>query len=268
MTVREKPRAEPEIIPPGHPDGRSMRDGYHVDVNGTQRIYVTRLGPFGIVALVLLIALIAAVIPVVLLGAVLIWIPVAVLLVGVAVVSGLQRRKDSTGAPPSPAESPANWTLAETTDAARNERASELVDRLSLWAGASGFIPVPIVDMAAVGGVQLYMLRRLSEIYEIPFSENLGKSILTILAGAVIPATTANTAASIVKGVPMIGTAIGMLTMPAVAAGATWIIGKVFIKHFASGGTLLDFNAPDYREFIKAQRAEFAARSSETTTAS
>jgi hypothetical protein len=81
--------------------------------------------------------------------------------------------------------------LAETTDAARNERASELVDRLSLWAGASGFIPVPIVDMAAVGGVQLYMLRRLSEIYEIPFSENLGKSILTILAGAVIPATTA-----------------------------------------------------------------------------
>jgi hypothetical protein len=49
--------------------------------------------------------------------------------------------------------------------------------------------------------------------------------------------------------------------MPLVAAGATWVIGKVFIKHFASGGTLLDFNAPDYREFIKAQKAEFAARS-------
>src|SRR5271165_4890921 len=31
-------------------------------------------------------------------------------------------------------------------------------------------------------------------------------------------------------------------------------IGKVFIKHFASGGTLLDFNPPDYREFIKKQR--------------
>jgi hypothetical protein len=64
----------------------------------------------------------------------------------------------------------------------------------------------------------------------------------------VISATTANIAASIVKGVPMIGTAIGMLTMPATAAGATWVIGKVFIKHFASGGALLDFNPPDYRE--------------------
>jgi hypothetical protein len=28
----------------------------------------------------------------------------------------------------------------------------------------------------------------------------------------------------------------------------------VFIQHFASGGTLLDFNPPDYREFIKAQK--------------
>ena len=75
-----------------------------------------------------------------------------------------------------------------------------IVDRLSLWSGAAGPIPLPLVDMAAVGGVQLYMLRRLSEIYEIPFSENLGKSILSSLAGAVIPATTATTAASVMKG--------------------------------------------------------------------
>jgi hypothetical protein len=39
------------------------------------------------------------------------------------------------------------------------------------------------------------------------------------------------------------------------------VIGKVFIQHFASGGTLLDFNPPDYREFIKEQKAKFAARS-------
>src|SRR6478672_379142 len=91
MPAREGPRAEPEIIPPDHPDERSVRDGYHFDVHGTQRIYVTRLGPFGIVVLGLLIALIAAVILIVLLGAVLIWIPVAVLFVAAAVVSGLLR---------------------------------------------------------------------------------------------------------------------------------------------------------------------------------
>jgi uncharacterized protein (DUF697 family) len=115
--------------------------------------------------------------------------------------------------------------------------ASQLVDRLSLWSGAAGLIPLPLVDVAAVGGVQLYMLRRLSQIYGVAFSENRGKSILASVAGAVIPASTATTTAmgvGIMKGLPGIGTAIGVLTMPVVSAGATWVIGKVFIQHFAS----------------------------------
>src|SRR2546421_6793603 len=154
---------------------------------------------------------------------------------------------------------------SETTQQSRDELASQLVDRLSLWSGAAGLIPVPLVDIAAVGGVQLHMLRRLSEIYGVPFSDNRGKSIIASLAGAVIPASTATTTAvgvgSLVKSFPGVGTAIGALTMPVFSAGATYVIGKVFIQHFASGGTLLDFNPPDYREFIKAQKEKLSARS-------
>jgi uncharacterized protein (DUF697 family) len=146
----------------------------------------------------------------------------------------------------------------EMTDQQRDEQASQLVDRYSLWSGAAGLIPVPIVDVVVVGGVQLQMLRKLSEIYGVPFSDNMGKSVLASLAGSLIPASTATTTAmgvgSIMKGLPGIGTMVGALTMPAFSAGATYIIGKVFIQHFASGGTLLDFNPPDYREFIKAQK--------------
>src|SRR5215813_715284 len=151
------------------------------------------------------------------------------------------------------------------TDQERDEAASKLVDRFSLWSGAAGLIPIPIVDMAAVGGVQLQMLRRLSEIFGVPFSENRGKSIIASLAGAVLPASTATTTAvgvgSLVKSLPGFGTAIGAITMPVFSAGATWVIGKVFIQHFASGGTLLDFNPPDYREFIKAQKEKWNTRS-------
>lgn len=146
----------------------------------------------------------------------------------------------------------------EMTDEHRDQQASQLVDRFSLWGGAAGLVPIPIVDVAVVGGVQLQMLRKLSEIYGVPFSENMGKSVLASLAGAIIPASTATTAAmgvgSMIKSLPGIGTLVGVLTMPAFSAGATYIIGKVFIQHFASGGTLLDFNPPDYREFIKAQK--------------
>lgn len=146
----------------------------------------------------------------------------------------------------------------ELTDQQRDEQASQLVDRYSLWAGAAGLVPIPLVDIAVVGGVQIQMLRKLSEIYGVPFSDNMGKSVLASLAGSLIPASTATTTAigvgSLMKGLPGVGTVIGALTMPAFSAGATYIIGKVFIQHFASGGTLLDFNPPDYREFIKAQK--------------
>jgi uncharacterized protein (DUF697 family) len=152
------------------------------------------------------------------------------------------------------------------TDAERDQLANELVDRFSLWSGAAGLIPIPLVDMAAVGGVQLQMLRRLSEIFGVPFSANRGKSIVASLAGAIIPASTATTTAmtfsSLMKGLPGVGTAIGALSMPVFSAGVTYVIGKVFIQHFASGGTLLDFNPPDYREFIKTQQERWARRSS------
>lgn len=146
----------------------------------------------------------------------------------------------------------------EMTDERRDGQASQLVDRYSLWSGAAGLIPIPIIDVAVVGGVQIQMLRKLSEIYGVPFSDNMGKSVLASLAGSLIPASTATTTAmgvgSLMKGIPGVGTMVGALTMPAFSAGATYIIGKVFIQHFASGGTLLDFNPPDYREFIKAQK--------------
>ena len=47
---------------------------------------------------------------------------------------------------------------------------------------------------------------------------------------------------------------------PTNRAGATFVIGRVFMKHFASGGTLLDFNPPDYKEFIKAQQEKVASK--------
>jgi hypothetical protein len=73
---------------------------------------------------------------------------------------------------------------------------------------------------------------------------------------------------SMLKTFPGIGTTIAAVTMPVFSAGATYVIGKVFIQHFASGGTLLDFNPPDYREFIKEQKEKWNARSQSTAAAS
>ena len=147
----------------------------------------------------------------------------------------------------------ADAATADSVDAAATKsRARKLVERFSLYSGVAGLLPVPVVDVAAVGGVQLQMLRRISQLYDVPFSKNRGKAIVASLAGTMIPASTGLGVASMAKSVPVAGTAIGAMTAPAWSVGATYVIGMAFVEHFARGGTLLDFDPPDHREFIKA----------------
>lgn len=158
-------------------------------------------------------------------------------------------------------ETPEMSETPEITPASRHETASRLVDRFAIWSGVAGLVPIPIVDVMAVGGLQIQMLRRLSQIYDVPFSENRGKALIASLAGSMIPLTSGIGAASALKTVPILGTIAAGFVMPALSAGAAYAIGKAFIQHFESGGTLLDFNPPDYREFIKAQKEMWDSRS-------
>jgi uncharacterized protein (DUF697 family) len=151
---------------------------------------------------------------------------------------------------------------ADVSNGDRRARATKLVERFSFWSGVAGLLPVPFVDLAAVGALQIQMLRQISRIYDVPFSENRGKAVVAGIAGTVIPLSTSVGMASVVKSVPIAGTAIGGLVTPALAMGATYAIGKVFIQHFASGGTLLDFEPPNYREFITREMQSRGRRSS------
>jgi uncharacterized protein (DUF697 family) len=161
---------------------------------------------------------------------------------------------------PTSSSSETSDATAASTPETREEMASKLVDRFALWSGVAGLIPVPLVDVATVGGLQIQMVRRISQIYDVGFSENRGKALIASLAGSLIPATSGVGAASMLKAVPVIGTIAGGFVMPVLSAGATYAIGKAFIQHFATGGTLLDFNPPDYREFIRAQRDMWDSR--------
>jgi uncharacterized protein (DUF697 family) len=175
----------------------------------------------------------------------------------------------------------ASSTMASSTTASastavpeqRDQAASKLVDRFSIWSGVAGLVPLPVVDVLAVGGLQLQMLRRLSQIYGVDFSENRGKALIAALAGCMIPATSGMGAASALKAIPVVNILAAGFIMPVLSAGATYAIGKAFVQHFESGGTLLDFNPPDYREFVKAQKEMWESRtgrgaSSTTATSS
>ena len=86
---------EPEIIPPSAEARLRGSDAIWTSVNerGTQRIYITRLGPFSLVLLVLGISLLAALVLVLVIGTFLIWIFLVALLVTATIIFALLRQR-------------------------------------------------------------------------------------------------------------------------------------------------------------------------------
>jgi hypothetical protein len=90
----ERPRHEPEIIPPDRDSGRSSAwpPSHGFNQTRSRRIYVTRIGPLGFALLILIVGLFVGVLLLALIGAALIWIPIAVVLLVIAAVTGVLRR--------------------------------------------------------------------------------------------------------------------------------------------------------------------------------
>ncbi|WP_158300789.1 YcjF family protein [Chromobacterium sp. ATCC 53434] len=135
----------------------------------------------------------------------------------------------------------------------REAEALALMRSYMPWAAGAGLVPVPLLDMAVIAGVQLKFLARLSALYQVPFSENQAKSIIAALLGSVVPASLATTVFSLLKGIPLLGFAASFLTLPALGAASTYALGKVFIQHFESGGTFLNFDPQKVRSYYQEQ---------------
>jgi uncharacterized protein (DUF697 family) len=131
--------------------------------------------------------------------------------------------------------------------------ALEIVKRHSLYAAAVGLVPVPLVNLAGVTALEIKMLKELADYYEVPFRDDAGKSIVSSLIGGLGATNLGYGAVGMIKGVPMIGAVLGALTLPFSAGALTWAIGKVFIMHFESGGTLLDFDPDKVRAYFAEQ---------------
>ena len=87
----EKPRSEPEIIPPGRAESETPRVHIFVGTQGTERVFVGKASPLGIILVTLITGLLMTAILVLFLGAFLFLLPLAVLFVTGLVVAGAGR---------------------------------------------------------------------------------------------------------------------------------------------------------------------------------
>jgi len=146
---------------------------------------------------------------------------------------------------------------AEPILASKVDEAEQIVKGNVLWAMGAGFIPVPLFDLGGIAAVQLKMLSELATLYGIKFSEHRTKSILAALIGSFGTASVAAPAVfSLVKIIPVIGQISGAVTLPIVAGASTYAVGKVFVQHFESGGTFLDFDPAKTKAYFEEQFKE------------
>ena len=120
-------------------------------------------------------------------------------------------------------------------------KAEKIIHQHILWSIGAGLVPIPILDIAAVSGIQLDMLKQLSSLYGVRYSESEGKVWLSALSCIIL----AKVAANAIKLIPGIGSIVGGASMAAVSGASTYALGQIAVKHFESSGDLsnLDMNA-------------------------
>jgi uncharacterized protein (DUF697 family) len=125
--------------------------------------------------------------------------------------------------------------------------ASEIIKEHVLWSAGLALIPAPLVDLVAVTVIQLRMLKQLCDHYGVEFSEHRGKALIASLIGGL---HTGLLATSLLRAVPIFGLVVAIVPTAAAAGAITYAVGKVFVQHFETGGTLLDFDPSKVRKLF------------------
>ncbi len=141
---------------------------------------------------------------------------------------------------------------ASSADPTRLLKAEAIVHRNMLWAFSAGILPIPVFDVVAITGVQLKLLKELSGLYGLPFSEGVAKKAVTsLLVGVGGVGVGGVIGSSLFKFVPVVGYALGVASIPVIAGALTHAVGKAFIMHFEAGGTILDFDPKAMRDYFE-----------------
>lgn len=123
-----------------------------------------------------------------------------------------------------------------------------------------GLVSFPILDVAALTLVQLKLLGRLAKLYDLPFSAQLSKAAIgALVAGGGSVVAARGSGRLVLRLIPAVpGWLVGIASTSAFAGASTYAIGRVFIQHFDSGGTLLTFDPERVRKFYAEAYAQGA----------
>jgi len=120
----------------------------------------------------------------------------------------------------------------------RRRKAVAIVERYANYSAVGGAIPVPIANATALTALLVRMVKKLSDIYGVPFERNRTRSVIIGLMGGALPTGFATIATSmittVVPGYNLLGLAVSSVTSSAYARS----IGQLYIEHFENGAAV------------------------------
>jgi uncharacterized protein (DUF697 family) len=133
----------------------------------------------------------------------------------------------------------------------RLRRAGEIVRARALLSALVGLVPWLPLALAALVGIHLASLRALSGAYRVPLDRNLGRGAVASLLATGLAVAAARLAASLVRILPIPAWLVGVVCLGGGAAASTYVLGRVFIKHFEAGETLLSLDPTATKEYFR-----------------
>ena len=139
----------------------------------------------------------------------------------------------------------------------RETKAMAVVRRYMAISAGAALIPFAVVDVAALAGVHISLIKEICDRYGVEFSEHTARNILIAIMAGLVPASFGSVIGrKVLRILPWATHAVGLAAMAAFSAGVSYVIGRIFIRHFETGGTLLDFNIEHLHDLLSEFRRE------------
>lgn len=142
----------------------------------------------------------------------------------------------------------------------RDPAAIHIVYQYMAVSAAAAWIPVAGLDVAALAGVHVALIKRLCDHYRVDFSEHTARNLVLAIVASVLPAAVGSILGRKFLGLlPRSAGIVGWVLMSASSAAFSYGLGRLFIYHFESGGTLLNFDVKRLHDAVRHIFSEPAA---------
>ena len=129
--------------------------------------------------------------------------------------------------------------LASMGTAEREAWTDRAIKNYAFGSIAVGLIPFPLIDLAALAGIQLKLIHKLSGFYGIDFSEEKARGIIASLTGAAVPLGLTRAVCGFLMLIPIVGYASSVVSMSALSAASTYAIASCLLSTLNQVGHFL-----------------------------